>query len=44
MQQPVLVDPYAAEAAIGIKPGTIRVRLHRGNLTHHGHDSAGRGA
>jgi hypothetical protein len=44
MQQPVLVDPYAAEAAIGIKPGTIRVWLHRATLTHHGHDCAGRGA
>lgn len=42
MQQPVLVDPYAAHAATGIPPGTIRVWLHRGKLTHHGHDHAGR--
>jgi hypothetical protein len=42
MERPVLVDLYAAHAATGIKPGTIRVWLHRGKLTHHGHDSAGR--
>ncbi|MFE9765103.1 hypothetical protein ACFYPC_11310 [Streptomyces sp. NPDC005808] len=42
MAQPVLVDPYAAHAATGIKPGTIRVWLHRGKLTHHGHDTQGR--
>jgi hypothetical protein len=42
MAHPLLVDPYAAQAATGIKPGTIRVWLHRGKLTHHGHDSAGR--
>ncbi|WP_327436136.1 hypothetical protein OG279_26215 [Streptomyces sp. NBC_01201] len=39
---PLLVDLYAAAAATGIKPGTLRVRLHRGTLTHHGHDRAGR--
>jgi hypothetical protein len=39
---PTLVDAYAASAATGIKPGTIRVWLTRGKLTHHGHDSAGR--
>lgn len=39
---PLLVDVYAAQAATGIKPGTIRVWLHRGKLTHHGHDQAGR--
>ncbi|MDQ0795587.1 hypothetical protein [Streptomyces sp. B1I3] len=39
---PLLVDLYAASAATGIKPGTLRVRLHRGTLTHHGHDRAGR--
>lgn len=39
---PLLVDVYAASAATGIKPGTIRVRLHRGTLTHHGHDRHGR--
>ncbi|MET9479864.1 hypothetical protein [Streptomyces sp. NPDC006638] len=42
MTTPVLVDIYAAAVATGIKPGTIRVRLHRGKLTHHGHDKAGR--
>jgi hypothetical protein len=42
MQQPVLVDPYAAHAATGIRPGTIRIWLHRGRLTHYGHDRQGR--
>jgi hypothetical protein len=42
MQQTVLVDAYAAHAATGIQPGTIRVWLHRGKLTHHGHDRQGR--
>ncbi|MCM2580459.1 hypothetical protein [Streptomyces meridianus] len=40
--QPLLVDPYAAQAATGVKPGTIRVWLRRGRLTHHGYDRAGR--
>ncbi|WP_326592822.1 hypothetical protein [Streptomyces brevispora] len=40
--RPVLVDLYAAHAATGIRPGTLRVRLHRGKLTHHGRDHAGR--
>ena len=39
---PLLVDLYAAQTATGIKPGTLRVWLHRGKLTHHGHDRAGR--
>lgn len=39
---PTLVDAYAAHAATGIKPGTIRVWLTRGKLTHCGYDSAGR--
>ena len=42
MEQPILVDPYAAQAATGIRPGTIRQWLHRGVLTHHGYDHAGR--
>jgi len=42
MQQPVIVDIYAAAAATGIKPGALRVRLHRGTLTRHGHDRTGR--
>ncbi|WP_228995092.1 hypothetical protein [Streptomyces sp. DH8] len=37
-----LVDLYAAHAATGIRPGTLRVWLHRGKITHHGHDHAGR--
>ncbi|MDX2922077.1 hypothetical protein [Streptomyces sp. NE06-03C] len=37
-----LVDLYAAELATGIRPGTLRVWLHRGKITHHGHDQAGR--
>ncbi|MGW0786481.1 hypothetical protein [Streptomyces sp. NPDC002913] len=39
---PLTVDIYAAQAATGIKPGTLRVWLHRGKLTHHGHDRQGR--
>ena len=42
MQQLVLVDPYAAQAATGTKPGTIRQWLRRGRLTHHGYDHEGR--
>lgn len=42
MQQLVLVDPYAAQAATGTKPGTIRQWLRRGKLTHHGYDHEGR--
>jgi hypothetical protein len=42
MTDPLLVDAYAAAAATGIRPGTIRVWLHRGKLTHHGHDRHGR--
>lgn len=37
-----LVDIYAAAVATGIKPGALRVRLHRGKITHHGHDRHGR--
>ncbi|MEU1805850.1 hypothetical protein [Streptomyces sp. NPDC019937] len=42
MEQPILVDPYAAQAATGIKPGTIRQWLRRGRLAHHGYDRDGR--
>ncbi|MFG3154241.1 hypothetical protein ACGF7W_19605 [Streptomyces sp. NPDC048219] len=42
MTQPVLVDAYAAQAATGIPAGTIRVWLHRGRITRHGHDARGR--
>ncbi|MCY0961558.1 hypothetical protein [Streptomyces sp. H27-H5] len=42
MPEPLLVDLYAAQAMTGVRPGTIRVWLHRGHLTHHGHDKAGR--
>nr|WTB35176.1 hypothetical protein OG781_42095 [Streptomyces sp. NBC_00830] len=31
---------YATQAATGIKPGTLRVWLHCGKLTHHGDDTA----
>lgn len=40
--RPLLVDLYAAQAATGIRPGTLRVWLHRGKLTRHGHDRQGR--
>lgn len=40
--QPLLVDLYAAQAATGIKPGTLRQWLRRGKLTHHGYDQDGR--
>lgn len=42
MTEPLLVDAYAAHAATGIKPGTIRQWLRRGKLTRHGYDHAGR--
>ncbi|MEV6420619.1 hypothetical protein [Streptomyces sp. NPDC051662] len=42
MTAPLLVDPYAASAATGIKPGTVRQQLRRGKLIHHGYDRAGR--
>lgn len=37
-----LADVYAAHVETGIKPATIRVWLHRGKLTRHGYDHAGR--
>ncbi|MFH8752953.1 hypothetical protein ACH4GK_17840 [Streptomyces rimosus] len=42
MQQLVIVDIYAAAAHSGVKPGTLRQRLRRGALTHHGYDRHGR--
>ncbi|MDT3395450.1 hypothetical protein RKE29_02085 [Streptomyces sp. B1866] len=39
---PVLADIYAAALATNTRPGTLRVWLHRGRLTHHGHDRNGR--
>ncbi|MEI5036032.1 hypothetical protein RB201_35590 [Streptomyces sp. S1A(2023)] len=42
MDAPLLVDLYAAHVATGIRPGTLRVWLHRGKITHRGHDSQGR--
>ncbi|MEU9498233.1 hypothetical protein [Streptomyces sp. NPDC048196] len=42
MNTPVLVDIYAAAHHCGVKPGALRVRLHRGTLTRHGHDRHGR--
>ncbi|MDJ0461569.1 hypothetical protein [Streptomyces sp. H27-C3] len=40
--EPVLLDAYAAQAATGVKPGTIRQWLRRGRLIHHGYDRQGR--
>jgi hypothetical protein len=42
MNAPITVDIYAAQAATGIRPGTIRQWLRRGVLTHHGYDRDGR--
>jgi len=42
MNEPLLVDPYAAHAATGIKPAAIRKRLSRGTLTPYGYDRQGR--
>ncbi|MEU0522750.1 hypothetical protein [Streptomyces niveus] len=42
MSEPLLVDVYAAQAATGIKPGTLRMWLYRRHLTRYGHDRAGR--
>jgi hypothetical protein len=42
MREPLLVDLYAAQAATGVKPGTLRQWLNRGHLTHYGYDRAGR--
>lgn len=39
---PVIVDIYAAQAATGIRAGTLRVWLHRQRITAHGHDQRGR--
>lgn len=39
---PVIVDIYAAHAATGVKPGTLRVWLHRRRITNCGHDAEGR--
>ncbi|MER7046766.1 hypothetical protein [Streptomyces jumonjinensis] len=40
--EPLVVDIYAAALATGIRPGTIRLRLHRHRITHHGYDAHGR--
>jgi hypothetical protein len=42
MTRPVLVDPYAAEAATGIRADLIRQWLRRKHLTRHGYDRSGR--
>lgn len=39
---PLLTDIYAAAAATGVKPATMRKWLERGKLTRHGYDRAGR--
>lgn len=41
-QEPHLVDVYAAALHARVKPGTLRVWLHRGKLTRHGIDDHGR--
>ncbi|MFI0718436.1 hypothetical protein [Streptomyces sp. NPDC021224] len=33
---------HAAHLATGVTPALLRSRLHRGKLTHHGHDHRGR--
>lgn len=38
MTQPLIIDTYAAYLDTGTKPGTIRLWVHRGELTHHGYD------
>lgn len=38
----ILVDTNAAAAAVGVKPGVIRVWAHRGHLKAHGKDDRGR--
>lgn len=40
--RPALVDIYTAAQLSGVRAGTLRVRLHRGALTRHGHDARGR--
>ncbi|MFI6700305.1 hypothetical protein ACIBJC_15230 [Streptomyces sp. NPDC050509] len=42
MNTPTIVDIYAAAAATGTDPRTLRKRLSRGTLTHHGYDRQGR--
>ncbi|MFJ4987910.1 hypothetical protein ACIP9H_29415 [Streptomyces sp. NPDC088732] len=37
-----LADTQAAALAADVKPGTIRVWIHRGKLQKHGRDHAGR--
>ncbi|KIF69234.1 hypothetical protein HY68_12585 [Streptomyces sp. AcH 505] len=42
MNEPVLVDIYAAALHANVKPVALRKRLSRGTLTHHGYDHQGR--
>lgn len=42
MIRPVIVDIYAAAAAVGEPPAKLRSWLHRGYITRHGHDRVGR--
>jgi predicted site-specific integrase-resolvase len=37
-----ITDTIAAELATGIKPATLRQWIHRGKITSHGTDHAGR--
>lgn len=38
MREPRIVDIYAAALAIDARPATIRIWVHRHELTHHGYD------
>jgi hypothetical protein len=39
---PVLLDTVAIAAALGIKPGRMRIWAYRGHLTRQGRDDRGR--
>lgn len=42
MSDTVIVDIYAAALSVQQKPGTIRLWVHRGEVTHRGYDKRGR--
>ena len=42
MSDTVIVDIYAAAHSVGQQPGTIRLWVHRGEVTHRGYDKRGR--
>jgi hypothetical protein len=41
-EQPVLLDGPAVAAALGVKPGVVRIWAHRGLLARQGTDARGR--